>query len=532
MHVMTPVNVQRLKTELNNHPDHTFVSYLLCGLVHGFHTGIKDLPCYSIECKNLRSAMSQPLNIVADLIDIEVAKGYVIGPFADIPFSNYRINPIGIAVGKYSQKKRLIVDLSAPHDMEFNPSINELIDKEDFSLQYVNIDDAIRIIKQMGHGSLLIKTDITDAFKTIPMLPELWPFHGVKWDNKYYFFKQLVFGSRSSPKIFDTLSRAICWIATNNYDIRNILHLLDDFLVVVPPEQDPHSIMSRFLGIFHSLNIPLSEKKTEGPATKLEYLGIFLDSEKMEASLPSEKISRILEILDTVKMRSSCTKRELLSLLGHLNFACRVILPGRSFISHLIALSTTVSKLHHHVYINKACRSDMHMWSLFLKQWNGVSFFINDNITQSADMQLYTDATDRSFAGFYNNRWFQGFFPEELLDGTSMAFCELYPIVMACVLWGHQWNRLRILFHCDNEATVEIIRKGRSKKPSIMRLMRKLTYISAINHFVIHAQHIPGKQNTIADALSRFQMTKFRRLAPQADLYPVECVAPTELLMN
>jgi hypothetical protein len=33
-----------------------------------------------------------------------------------------------------------------------------------------------------------------------------------------------------------------------------------------------------------------------------------------------------------------------------------------------------------------------------------------------------------------------------------MAFLELYPIVVAAVLWGHLWTSKRILFLCDNEA--------------------------------------------------------------------------------
>jgi hypothetical protein len=40
-----------------------------------------------------------------------------------------------------------------------------------------------------------------------------------------------------------------------------------------------------------------------------------------------------------------------------------------------------------------------------------------------------------SFGGIYVNQWFQGDFPCELSnEQTSMAFYELYPIVMACVL--------------------------------------------------------------------------------------------------
>lgn len=108
------------------------------------------------------------------------------------------------------------MDLSAPYDKEDIPSINELIDKELHSLSYVTVDDAIELIKKAGTGALLSKFDISDAFKLIPLKPEIWHLFGIKWKNLYYFCKRLVFGCRSSPKIFDQLSVAICWIATNN----------------------------------------------------------------------------------------------------------------------------------------------------------------------------------------------------------------------------------------------------------------------------------------------------------------------------
>ena len=68
--------------------------------------------------------------------------------------------------------------MSAPYEDPDNPSLNELIDKEEFSLQYVSIDDAINIIKRLGIKSWLIKTDITDAFKVMPLAKRLWPYHG------------------------------------------------------------------------------------------------------------------------------------------------------------------------------------------------------------------------------------------------------------------------------------------------------------------------------------------------------------------
>ena len=142
------------------------------------------------------------------LINIKVEKGYLSGPFETIPFSTYRINPLGIAVGKYSGKKRLIVDLSAPHNDSDNPSLNELIDKEEFLLQYVSIDDAIKNIKKLGPGALLMKTDITDAFKIIPLAPEMWPFHCVQWDKKFYYFTKSLAVSRAQR--FSILCQQLC----------------------------------------------------------------------------------------------------------------------------------------------------------------------------------------------------------------------------------------------------------------------------------------------------------------------------------
>jgi hypothetical protein len=95
--------------------------------------------------------------------------------------------------------------------------------------------------------------------------------------------------------------------------------------------------------IFRRLGIPLAPHKTIGPCYKLEYLGIELDTVLMQARLPIDKLDRIRLLICTFLNRRTCTKREILSLLGHLNFACRVIVPGRTFISRLIGLSN-VSK--------------------------------------------------------------------------------------------------------------------------------------------------------------------------------------------
>ena len=84
------------------------------------------------------------------------------------------MSPIGLAVGKYSGKKRFIVDLSSPHEDPLHVSINDLIDKEACSLTYVKLDGAIKAICKSGKGSLLCKFDISDAYKNLPIKPSQW----------------------------------------------------------------------------------------------------------------------------------------------------------------------------------------------------------------------------------------------------------------------------------------------------------------------------------------------------------------------
>ncbi|MCG8431051.1 MAG: hypothetical protein MJA29_07750, partial [Candidatus Omnitrophica bacterium] len=170
MKASTPINIDQLEKELAKHPDRSFVGNLIHGLRYGFDTGIQQIPQTSLKCKNLLSARREP-EVVTQLLHKELEKGYIIGPFDEPPFPTYRINPIGIATGRYSLKKRLIVDLSSPHDDHDNPSLNDLIDKESCSLSYVQVDDAINIIKKLGKGTWLCKTDLTDAFKQIPIHP-------------------------------------------------------------------------------------------------------------------------------------------------------------------------------------------------------------------------------------------------------------------------------------------------------------------------------------------------------------------------
>ncbi|XP_073685315.1 uncharacterized protein [Garra rufa] len=470
-------------------------------------------------------------DVVNDLIRKEVDSGFMIGPFDKPPFKIFRISPIGVATRKFSGKKRLIIDLSSPHNSTV-PSVNSLIPLNEYSLKYHDIDQAVELIKLAGRRAWLAKVDITSAFKVMPIHPDSWHLFGIHWLEKFYFSVRLTFGCKSSPKIFNMLSEAVCWILSNNYAIPHLIHLLDDFLVISPPDAIPAAHISTVQKVFSDLGIPIAQEKTMGPATSIEFLGINLDSAKFQASLPKEKIDRIILVSSTLLSSSSCSKRELLSLLGHLNFAMRIIPQGRPFISHLLSLASSVHALEDLITLSHACRNELRLWIMFLKQWNGLSLFYNNLISSPIDIQLFTEAAPTTgFGGFYQGRWFASPWPPELQGSPqSSAFFELYPLVVAAFLWGNEWASKSILVRCDNEAVVHCINKNRSHCPALMPLLRRLIWISPCDQFLISAKHVAGADNQIADSLSRFLFQKFRKLAPEADPSPTPVPPYSELI--
>ncbi|CAF0901731.1 unnamed protein product [Didymodactylos carnosus] len=185
-----------------------------------------------------------------------------------------------------------------------------------------------------------------------------------------------------------------------NYGIKYILHLLDDFIAFYPPDDaDPNKVLLKL--VFKKLSVPLSPTKTVGPTLVPEHLGIVIDSQLMIARLPEDKHVRVLQTVSKYLNKKRCSKHDLLSVIGYLGHASRVIPAGRSFISYLISLSCTVGPLHYAVSLSKACRLDLSLWHYFLRSWNGVSTFFDPKVVKACDMELFTHASASTGFGGY-----------------------------------------------------------------------------------------------------------------------------------
>ena len=278
--VSTPIDIDKLETELANHPNRTFVSNLLSMLREGARIGYSG-PRFPRVSPNLISAVQHP-EVVTLNLNKEVNLGWVAGPYSFPPLPALQCHPVGVVPKKHSSDWRTIYHLSYPQ----GDSINDHIPKDPFSLSYVRVDDAISIIQSLGKGAFMAKTDLKSAFRLIPVHPDDWNLLGIYWQSRYFVDMYLPFGLRSSPFLFNQLSDSIEWILKHNYGLHHVIHILDDFFIAEPSKVLCLESFSTLLRVFMSLNAPLVASKTIGPSQVHEFMGIVLDSVRMEASPP------------------------------------------------------------------------------------------------------------------------------------------------------------------------------------------------------------------------------------------------------
>lgn len=76
------------------------------------------------------------------------------------------------------------------------------------------------------------------------------------------------------------------------------MHYFDDYLFIGKPDTNNCLVaLQKRMVILEFFGIPLAEENTVFPCTRIEFLGIIIDSVKMEFCLPESKIIKIKFLL-------------------------------------------------------------------------------------------------------------------------------------------------------------------------------------------------------------------------------------------
>ena len=133
--------------------------------------------------------------------------------------------------------------------------------------------------------------------------------------DRHYLNTCLPLGYRYGSAIFQHISDAVCHMMRRRHF--DVINYIDDILGIHVPSKIDASFDSLHQ-LLHSLGFDISLKKLEKLSTRLNCLGILVDTKEFTLSIPPEKLNQILAVCDTWSHKTHCTKREHQSLLGSL----------------------------------------------------------------------------------------------------------------------------------------------------------------------------------------------------------------------
>ncbi len=278
--------------------------------------------------------------------------------------------------------------------------MNDGIAEDLCSLQYSSVDNAVQFITSLGQGTQLVKLDLKDAYRILPIHPQDHHLPGIRWQDQIYIDRSLPFGLRSAPKIFSAFADMVAW-CIHCQGVHFLMHYLDDFLILgAPGTQEAAVALDTVQYFLTTAGIPVANNKTEGPTTTLSFLGILIDSVRFELRLPADKLANLVALVSQWRR-----KKERTTVLywppcpcGDCHQTLGVFFCVRCF--HYWPVSA---------FLNGAVRADIQWWHCFLKSRNGSSFFPSP----TPSIHIYSDTSGTFACGVivFAVGWFQLHWP-------------------------------------------------------------------------------------------------------------------------
>lgn len=359
------------------------------------------------------------------------------------------------------------------------------------------------------------------------------------------------FGWTGSPAFYGVVGNAISWLLGGESPQSLNPSRSDDDVPFFPFEYvDDHICVEldrgdRLAACTHALKLAMmatlgpnciNEKKCTGWTQQLHALGLDWDLQRCTVSMPREKVEKALTRVQALLDGNKVTKLQLQQLLGSLRHVCTCNPSAKAFYQRIQAACNRTDG-RHPAPISDELRADATVFVDILDhgRLDGIPLEIFTDI-QEPDVHLYMDASDMGLAVLDPSgmRYIQVKFDRhevELVlrakllshfklppivqrtdktaatDDFSINVREFLSVVLAIGTWGDDWacaeRPIHIRVWLDNMAAVKWTNTLNSPNQLGQRLCRKLGLSIARCGIHVSAQHLPGEQNTMADAGSR-----------------------------
>ena len=126
------------------------------------------------------------------------------------------------------------------------------------------------------------------------------------------------------------------------------------------------------------------------PTTSAVCLGVLIDTVKGTIAIPEEKMRQIKQCVIEWQSKTSCSKRQLQSLLGQLLYIHKCVRPSRIFLNRMCELlrqnynASTIK-------LTQAFQRDLRWFRGFLDEYNGVSMYNHRKIDHVIELDACLD---------------------------------------------------------------------------------------------------------------------------------------------
>ena len=446
--------------------------------------------------ENHASAKNYPQHVQAYLKE-EMEYNAILGPFDQPPLNSIHTSPFMTREKSNSTNRRVIIDLSFPQGKSVNAgSAKDIYLGTPFVLKLPTIDHITNRIRSLGRGCMIYKIDIKRAFRHVKLDPRDYDLLGLRQD-KWFLDTCLPFGFRHGSALFQRLSDAVRH--TMRQRSHDVINYIDDILGIELPSRVDASFdaLSSLLG---RLGFEISQNKLVTPATCVNCLGVLVNTKNFTLSVPPPKMQEILKKCQAWRQKTSCTKRQLQSLLGSLLFVSKCVRSSRFFLNRLLDVLRSMHDKDQ-VALPPEAQRDINWFQKFLPSFNGVTIFDHRPIAHEIEL----DACLQGLGARWGSQVFAFPLPLGYLN-YNIAHLEMLNILVALRVWNNCWAKSRIRIACDNEAVVHVLGSGRTRDLTLAAIARNIQLQLATWDINLQVIHIPGKDNQIADLLSRWNL--------------------------
>ena len=207
----------------------------------------------------------------------------------------------------------------------------------------------------MDPDILLSKIDVSSAFRNLRIDPRDFDILGLKWKDSSYLDISVAMGLKMGSVLCQRTTDVLRHIMTS-CNVRTFNYI--DEVICMHQRQKNDAEFQTLFNLFEFLGIPINPKKLVKPSKSLTCMGINVNLETKQLSIPQDKLLEILDLCYLYGCKKVITKKQLQSLLGKLLYLHRCVHQTRIFVNRLLNI---LRHANAHVQIDTEMKKDI-LW--------------------------------------------------------------------------------------------------------------------------------------------------------------------------